>query len=110
MKEKEIENNILEYLANLPNSKFWKNQSTAIWDPSKRVFRKSYNKYHINGVSDILGVIKSKFVCIEVKSKTGRLSSNQKMFLDEINKLGGIAFVARSIDDCEEKFKQEGLI
>jgi len=109
-KEKEIENSILDYLAHIPNSKFWKNQSGGIFDSKRQCFRKSFNKFHINGVSDILGIMGGRFICIEVKSPKGRLSPNQKVFLGEITSLGGLAFMARSIDDVKEMFRKEGLL
>jgi len=109
VKEKEIENNILAFLVHIPGGKFWKNQSGGIYDSSKRVFRKSYNKFHINGVSDILGVVKGRLICIEVKAKKGRVSPSQKIFIEEVNRLGGLAFIAKSIEDVEEQFIKEGI-
>lgn len=100
--EKQIENAILDYLTLLPGT-YWKNNSTGVFDPTKKVFRKS-PKYHRNGVSDILGIdADGRFVAIEVKTPKGRLSENQKLFLDDINHFGGIAFVARSVDDVRER-------
>ena len=55
------------------------------------------------GVPDIIGIFRGRFLGIEVKSKAGRLTTAQKIFIDEINMAGGIAFVARSIDDVAEK-------
>ena len=110
MKEKEIENNILEYLSYLPDCKYWKNQSAGIYDSARGTYRKSFNKYHINGVADILGIMKNKFICIEVKTAKGRLSPAQKTFLKEVSDLGAIAFVARSVDDVKDKLEKECLL
>tara|TARA_R100001510_G_C7638374_1_gene196230 strand:- start:136 stop:474 length:339 start_codon:yes stop_codon:yes gene_type:complete len=99
--EKEIENAILDYLAHIPGT-YWKNNTVGVYDPVKKVHRKP-GKYHRNGVSDILGVDSSgRFIAIEVKALKGRLSENQKTFIDDINKHGGLAFVARSVDDVRE--------
>jgi hypothetical protein len=38
---------------------------------------------------------------VEVKSATGRVSPHQQLFLDSINERGGMAFVARSIEDVD---------
>lgn len=44
------------------------------------------------------------YAWIEVKlPKTGRLSPDQKWFIEKINSEGGCAFVARSTDDLDEK-------
>lgn len=51
------------------------------------------------GVPDILGIFDKKMLAIEVKTEKGKLSDHQQRFLDRINREGGIAFVARSIDD-----------
>lgn len=102
--EKDIENAILDYLTLLPGT-FWKNNTTGIYDPAKKSFRR-VGKFHRNGVADILGVMgdgSGRFVAIEVKTMTGKLSDNQKKFLDDINANNGIAFVARSVDDVREK-------
>ncbi|HEA66245.1 hypothetical protein LCGC14_0778000 [marine sediment metagenome] len=68
---------------------------------------------HPKGISDILGIWKGRFLAIEVKTETGRVSDDQKEFLRHINQPGmagkcphcgvpvkatGLGFVARSID------------
>ena len=101
--EKEIENAILDYLSYLPGC-YWKNNSVGVYDPIKKVHRKP-GKYHRNGVSDILGIDSTgRFVAIEVKTARGRLSENQRNFLDDINRCGGIGFVARSVCDVRREF------
>lgn len=55
------------------------------------------------GVSDILGILPDgRFLAIEVKTRTGRVSEYQASFLYEITKNGGVAFVARSVEDVIE--------
>jgi penicillin-binding protein-related factor A (putative recombinase) len=100
-REKEIENSILYYLSHLPECFVWKNNSTGIYDPVKKIFRKSSNKWVINGVSDIIGIYKGMPIFIEVKTpKTkNRLSIDQKFFLEKVIKMGGIGIVATSVDD-----------
>lgn len=51
------------------------------------------------GVPDILGIWQGRMLGIEVKAPKGRLSESQHRFIDSINREGGLAFVARSIDD-----------
>jgi len=47
-----------------------------------------------------LGVIQGRFLAIEVKSKKGVISDDQRIFIRKIQEEGGIAFVARSVEQC----------
>jgi hypothetical protein len=51
------------------------------------------------GIADILGCWQGRFVAIEVKRPGGRTTPEQERFLEAVRRHGGIAFVARSIDD-----------
>jgi hypothetical protein len=97
--EKEIENSIIDTLNILPHCKVWKNQSAGIFDPQKKVFRK-LTKYQIRGVSDILGIYRGKMLCLEVKSKTGKLTDEQKNFLFDMELLGAVTGCVRSVSDA----------
>lgn len=102
--EKAIENQILHYL-HMTGVFAWKNQSTGIYDPSKKTFRRR-SKFQINGVSDILCCYKGYFVAIEVKAEKGRLTESQVEFISKINANGGFAFTARSVEDVKLAFKR----
>lgn len=56
------------------------------------------------GSSDLIGyrVVDrvAQFVALEVKSATGRPTAQQVQFLDHINAVGGLAGIARSVDDA----------
>ena len=107
--EKQIERAILDHLNTWAGCFAWKNQSTAVWDPKKRLFRKP-SKYQISGVSDIICLTSNGIaVFIEVKSKKGRISKDQELFLDKIEDHNGFAFVARSVDEVIDYFKRHGL-
>ena len=109
IKEIDIQNSILAYL-NAIGIFCWRNNSVGVYDPTKNLFRKPTGKYQINGVSDILAISKQgRMMAIEVKSEKGRVSDSQKEFIDNINKRGGLAFVARSIEDVKIKFKEMGI-
>ena len=99
--EKEIENSILAYLQTQKGF-FWKNQSVGVWDNVKKTYRKPNNRFHINGVADVLGCLPGgKFIALEVKTKKGRATQNQKDFLQRISMLGGKAAIVKSIDDVK---------
>jgi hypothetical protein len=89
-----------------PDIFFWVSDRVGIYDPVKKTFRRNADPYRIKGVSDILGILPNGlFLAIEVKTKTGRVSIEQKAFLSQIEASQGIAFVARSIEDVEMKLK-----
>ncbi len=97
--EKQIENQILEYLK-FRSVMAWKVKSVGTYDAKLRVFRKP-SPYYRKGVSDILGIFRGKPLAIEVKSIKGRTSPEQRAFLEDFAREGGIAMVARSIEDVE---------
>lgn len=100
--EKAIENQILHFL--FKRGIFaWKNQSVGIFDPIRKIYRRSNNPFHIKGVSDILGILPGgRFLAIEVKAKYGKPSPEQVLFLDKITKSGGVGFIAKSVEDVEK--------
>lgn len=97
--EKEIENAILAWLNHQQRCKAWKNQSIGVFDPYKRVFRKPNGKYRAKGSSDIIGIWNERMLCIEVKTNTGKVSEDQKTFLQDMADLGAICIIARSVND-----------
>jgi penicillin-binding protein-related factor A (putative recombinase) len=99
-----VKNQILSYLKSKQIFAF-PVDSVGIFDPVKKIYRKKHSQYHLNGVSDILGLYEGKFLAIEVKSKTGKLSPEQFSFISEINSRGGLAFMARSVEDVVANLK-----
>ena len=82
---------------------------TILWYNRRRDDRRHYvkarNTYipsHAPGVSDILGVLPGcRFLAVEVKVPKGKVSPHQQEFIDSVNQAGGLAFVARSLEDVE---------
>ena len=52
------------------------------------------------GFSDLFGVYQGRFVAIEVKSRRGVVSEAQGRFIASVLANGGLAGVARSVDDA----------
>lgn len=56
------------------------------------------------GSSDLIGYRQvdgvAQFVALEVKSATGRPTKEQTLFIDHIQAAGGLAGIARSVDDA----------
>ena len=98
MLEQHIQKQILEMLR-WKGVFCWKNNTAGIYVKA----RNTYIPSHAPGVSDILGILNDgRFLAIEVKAAIGRVSPHQQQFLDEINSRGGLAFVARSVEEVEQ--------
>lgn len=104
--EGKIKNEILSWLQGVDHAFFWANDSVGIWDPVKKIYRKKNSIFHIRGVSDILGIFRGRPVAIEVKTKTGVVSDYQKLFLTRFSHAGGIALIARSLEEVKLEFKK----
>lgn len=63
------------------------------------------------GTPDILACHRGRFIAIEVKKpKGGVVSPLQQLKLSQIHNNGGIAFVARSVEDVRDVLKHHRLI
>jgi len=72
----------------------------GIWDAKRGIFRKNRSPYTAKGTSDIIGIFHGYVLCLEVKSKKGRVSPEQKAFLEEMAELGALCGVIRSLDQA----------
>lgn len=96
--EKTIENQIKRYLDKLENNgKAW----------HMKVHGSMFQKA---GVPDIIACINGRFVGIEVKRPGGIVSELQKYHIAKINKAGGAAFVAYSIDEVKAELRRFNVI
>jgi hypothetical protein len=63
------------------------------------------------GSADIMGCLPGgRFFAIECKEKKGRLSGVQRDFLNEIERLGGLAIVARSFQEVDVALREAGYV
>uniref|UniRef100_A0A6M3Y0W3 Putative VRR-NUC domain-containing protein n=1 Tax=viral metagenome TaxID=1070528 RepID=A0A6M3Y0W3_9ZZZZ len=64
------------------------------------------------GIADFTGLmplrstVPGTFLAIEAKTEKGALSEDQEFFLRSVSDSGGIAFVARSVQDCIDNLKE----
>lgn len=107
--EKDIQSAILKFLQ-LHRVFAWRQNSGAMTGSYKGKSR--FVRFtSITGVSDIIGMTHNgRFIAIEVKRKNGKLRPEQEQFIDKVNQNGGLAFVARSVDDVETALRKEGVI
>lgn len=100
--EQQIKNAILDYIRCFPRKGFaWSQYNGAVFDPEIGCFRRR-NKYQRDGVPDIIGIWARRPLMIEVKTKTGIVSSDQKHFLEQATHHGAIAFVCRSFQEAQK--------
>jgi hypothetical protein len=63
------------------------------------------------GSSDILGVLPGgKILAVEIKAPDGRLSPEQREFLETVRGLGGLAIIARSWTDVDQELREAGYV
>jgi hypothetical protein len=80
----------------------WRQNNHAVYDQKRGCYRR--NPQARLGVSDILGILPDgRFLAIEVKSARGKPSDDQRTFLQSIKDNGGIAFVARTLEDVKRE-------
>jgi len=109
--EKQIETAILNFLTSIKGCKAWKNQTTGIFDPHKKVYRSLKGRYSGKGSADILACLGGWFIAIELKNPARSVVSiHQYKFLEEIRNAGGVAFIARSVDDVKRTLLDLNLI
>lgn len=87
----------------------FKVKSMGTYDEKLKRYRKVSPLYRL-GVSDIIAIYNGKPVAIEVKSNKGKLTDHQKEFLQDFRLNGGIAMVARSPEDVEDKLKKWSIL
>ena len=62
--------------------------------------KRRFIRYAFPGCADLLGQLRDgRFLAVEVKTRTGRLSPAQQAFLATVAKNGGVALIARSVED-----------
>lgn len=99
-KESDIQNTICEYLAVKGRCFFRVNNIPAFNRIGGGGFvMRRLPKYTPKGLPDIIVVQGGMFVALEVKTKIGRQSPEQKEFEANVKKHGGRYHVVRSIED-----------
>lgn len=104
MKENDIQNQILDYLALQKGIYFYRSNNTGLYDATKKIFRKR-RAYCPNGIPDIIVIKNGLFIGIEVKKKGSYLSPDQRIFQKNVEAAGGVYVLARSIDDLKGLFE-----
>lgn len=94
--EKTLQNEILRRYGTRPDMRLWRMNTGAARFGNQTV------RFGLPGQADLSGVLSDgRRLEIEVKSPTGRLSTDQISFGEMIKRFGGVYIVARSLDDVE---------
>ncbi len=64
---------------------------------------------HTPGCSDILACVAGRFIAAEVKRVGGKLTPDQRLFLDSVTAAGGIGIVVSSVEALAAALKAEGI-
>jgi len=102
--EKTVLHDCLKYLR-VRQIFHWRNNCAAV-----QVRPGQFMRFGKKGSSDILGLLPGgRLLCIECKAPNGgRLSSEQKQFLDEVRELGALALVVRGVAELDEALCEAG--
>ncbi len=90
---------ILYAVGSLPDVRLWPRHVGGFAAIGDRLNPK-FVRYGIPGESDLQGIIKpsGRYLCIEVKTGSGKLSKAQRVWRDMIVGFGGLHIVGKSVD------------
>ena len=109
--EHEIQGAILEYLQRCSKVAFAHRQNTGQTKYTDESGKARWVRYGWVGCSDIIGMLTDgRFLAVEVKSKRGRVSDEQAAFLQAVSAGGGVALLARSVDDVINALQQHKTV
>lgn len=120
--EQMIKNAIMNWLISQPQRFFvFSVYNGGVYNPTRKCYQLNPSK--IRGVSDIIGIVKWKgssfFLACEIKTFQGlkKYLKNKDIpetteyyeqeFLNNVFRMGGIAKIFSSLDECIEAFKEE---
>ena len=75
----------------------------GVWDAAKGIYRKAHTQ---PGIFDIAATVRGRAVWIEVKAGRDKMSREQLIFKQEVERAGGLAFVAYSTDEFLKWFTE----
>lgn len=96
MSEGALQDAIRLALGTLPEGAWWRNNCGVALHPNGA--RVVYGL--AVGSADLVGVVRGRFVALEVKTPTGRVTPAQAQWLALVRAQGGVAEVVRSVEDA----------
>lgn len=99
MSEGAIQDAIRLALADEPGLVLWRNNCGVAKHYGNRGV--VHTRYGLApGSADLVGLLNGRFFALEVKTPTGRLQPEQKLWMELVRRTGGFAAVARSVDEA----------
>lgn len=95
--------NIIRAINMQPGCVAYRINNVGVWDEAKQVYRKGNTQ---KGIFDISAVIRGRAVWVEVKAGRDKMSHDQLIFKQEVERAGGLAFVAYSTDEFLKWFTE----
>lgn len=87
---------LIQIAVSTKGHRVWRNNVGVAWDKRGVPIRFGLQV----GSADLIGLTSSgRFLSIEVKTSTGRISDEQLAWRDMVTDMGGIAIIARSVED-----------
>ena len=104
--ERDIQFEIRVASAQVPGLVLWRN-NTGVAEQKGHTVRYGLCR----GSSDLIGVLAptGRMVALECKTDTGRLTEEQRMFLELVRAKGGFAAVVRSVEEFLEAMKRAAI-
>jgi len=82
--------------------KAWRNNTGAMvkeYTTKAGEKKKSFVRFGEKGSADVFGLLRGLFFAIETKTPRDRLSPEQAAWLEDIERCGGVAVIATTVDD-----------
>ena len=96
---------VLKALRNHPAVAWCERQNSGATKVGGRFIRFGWR-----GCSDIIGQLKDgRLMACEVKAPKGKLRDEQRLFINQVNHAGGVAFMARNYLDVQEALQATQL-
>jgi len=89
-----LTNNVIDYIFR-QGGYAWRASSVGVFDSKQQHFRAAAKK----GVADVLACYHGHLVAVEIKIGKDHLSDEQQGFIENVKHYGGIAFVAKDLED-----------
>lgn len=88
--------NIIRVINMQPKCVAYRINNVGVWDAEKGIHRAGGTQ---KGIADIAAIVRGRAMWVEVKAGRDRLSQEQCAFRTEVERAGGLYFVARSTDE-----------
>lgn len=97
--ESAIQSHVYQYLSCCPEYFGFSVHNGGVFDPRIGAYRANRGAGRRKGIADLIGSWNAQLFCVEVKTLTGKLSAEQKVFRDDVIKAGGLYIVIKSVEE-----------